>query len=92
MATTKRWDATRDLRVRPENMSREKWAAERKRIKAEREAAKDPAAVAMGRKRWIGVAAPERTLHAKRAAKRRAVRRQKQRRERKEMLEGSWQT
>lgn len=67
------WDTTRDLRKRPEGMTRREWSAHKLKVAKERESAKDPAAVAMGRKRMAKLDPAEKTLHARRAVKRRWV-------------------
>lgn len=77
MATTEAWEKTHDLRKRPEGMTRDEWAAHKLKVAQEREAAKDPAAVAMGRKRMAKLDPDAKVLHARRAAKRRWAKQRK---------------
>ncbi len=44
-------------------MTREEWARQKKKLAAEKDAQKDPAAVALGKKRWEGKTAAERSKH-----------------------------
>lgn len=73
---------TRDLRKRPEGVTREQWAAHKKKVAAERARAKDPAAVALGKKRMANVPGHKRTALAKNAARRRWDKEKKRERER----------